>query len=162
MGYAMTISMHGNVSVAGQSQAVRRAGRRHRRLEGRVGGRGRDGDRRADLTKLTARGGSKTAKLKSVTTTVKISNDGRMLSGTDLSAFGPARTGVPGGSQFMPILPDHPVKPGDSWSQGYEQASGLGYGTVEHPRDRDAREARDPKAATRSRWCRPRRPSRST
>jgi hypothetical protein len=130
MGYAMTISMHGNVSAGGRSQAVTA------QVAGDIGWKvlSVDADGTATvalhLTKLTAQSGSKSAKLKAVTTTVKISNDGRLLSGTDLSAFGPARTGVPGGSQFMPILPDHPVKPGDSWSQGYEQASGLGYGTV--------------------------------
>jgi hypothetical protein len=31
----------------------------------------------------------------------------------------------------MPILPDHAVKPGDSWSEGYQQTSDLGYAPVD-------------------------------
>jgi len=131
MGYAMSMSMNGTLSVEGQSQQF------DARVSGNVAWKvaSVDADGTATvalhLTKLSARSGSKTLKLKATTVTVKASRGGRLLSGTDLSVFGRSQSGVPGGSQFMPILPDHPVKPGDSWSPGYQQSSDLGYGPID-------------------------------
>jgi hypothetical protein len=131
MAYSMSLSMNGTLSVEGQSEPVAA------NVDGHLGWKvvSVDADGTATvamhLTKLSARAGSKTVKLKATTVTVKISHDGRLLSGTDLSVLGRSQSGLPGGSQFMPILPDHAVKPGDSWSEGYQQTSDLGYAPID-------------------------------
>ena len=131
MGYAMTLSMNGTLSVEGQTQQIDARVSGH--IAWKVASVDADGTATVELhlTKLAARSGSKSVKLKATTVTVKVSRDGRLLSGTDLSVLGRTQSGLPGGSQFMPILPDHPVKPGDSWSQGYQQSSDLGYGPID-------------------------------
>jgi hypothetical protein len=131
MSYLMSLHLDGTLSVDGQSQQIAAT------VDGRIGWKvvSVDADGTATvamhLTKVVAGIGTKTVKLKATTVAVKVSHDGRLLSGTDLSVFGHSQSGLPGGSQFMPILPDHPVKPGDSWSEGYQQASDLGYAPIE-------------------------------
>jgi hypothetical protein len=55
---------------------------------------------------------------------MQITPDGRVLTGANLGITtgdvgGP---GVPGMDQFLPVLPDRPVVPGDTWSTYFEQA----------------------------------------
>src|SRR5690348_4942623 len=54
---------------------------------------------------------------------MKVAKDGRVLS-VNGNAFGsstplPGMTGTQGGVVSV-ILPDHPVKPGDKWTKGYD------------------------------------------
>jgi len=60
----------------------------------------------------------------------RIASDGQMVSGSELTVGGSGAAGPPGTSEFTPILPDHAVKPGDSWSRTYEQANPFGEGTL--------------------------------
>src|SRR5439155_12558169 len=64
------------------------------------------------------------------TVQARIASDGRMVSGSELTLGGSGAAGLPGTSEFTPILPDHAVKPGDSWSRTYEQANPFGEGTL--------------------------------
>ncbi len=130
IGYTMTMSMQGTISIGNGSQPVDVS------AKGRIGWTvlsvDSDGVATVELRfdQMSVAAGGKSVKTKPTTVTVKISKDGRLLSGTDLSVFGREPSGLPGGSQFVPILPDHPVKPGDSWSEGYEQTNDLGYGSI--------------------------------
>lgn len=68
------------------------------------------------------------------TMTMKIAKDGTIVedSGLGLSSLsGTGGAGLPGmGSQLTPILPDHPVSPGDTWNKDYSQELPYGMGTM--------------------------------
>src|SRR5204862_5383203 len=55
--------------------------------------------------------------------TILVARDGRILTadvglgGGDV--FGPAFSSS---GQFVPLLPDHPVNPGDAWTKAYDQS----------------------------------------
>ncbi len=129
-GYAMSMEMKGALLIGGKSRQF------DARVDGHVGWTvasvDADGTATVEmhLAKLRTRSGSTTYRPHATTITVKVSRDGRLLSGTDLAVFGRSQSGLPGASQFMPILPDHTVKPGDSWSEGYQQTSDLGYAPI--------------------------------
>jgi hypothetical protein len=61
------------------------------------------------------------------TSRIRVAKDGRILSADfGLSGLGTNRPGdlgslVPGGDQFMPLLPDHPVEVGDTWTKSFDQ-----------------------------------------
>ena len=64
---------------------------------------------------------------------MKVASDGRIVSingtslgGNPFSAFSP--TG--GGGFISAVLPDNAVKPGDTWSKDYDQASTMGAGSI--------------------------------
>jgi hypothetical protein len=130
--YVMALTMNGTLSIAGNSQDV--TGGLDARVSWRVTSVDPDGIAEVQLTmsKISAHSEGKTSKIAGpITVEVKIAPDGRILSGTDLSALGDFAGGLPGGSQFVPVLPDHPVKPGDTWSMGYRQTNTVGYGSVD-------------------------------
>lgn len=65
---------------------------------------------------------------------MKVAKDGRVLSGNG-DAFGsstalPGMTGTQGGV-VSAILPDHPVKPGDTWTKTYDEPNPLGTGAIQ-------------------------------
>jgi hypothetical protein len=61
------------------------------------------------------------------TTTIQVAPDGRILVGGDLaSTTGGSGFSFPGTDQFTPILPDHPVKPGDTWTKTFDQTLPFG------------------------------------
>lgn len=64
---------------------------------------------------------------------MKVAKDGRVLS-VNGNAFGtstalPGMTGTQGGV-VSAILPDHPVKPGDTWTKSYDQPNPLGTSAI--------------------------------
>jgi hypothetical protein len=64
---------------------------------------------------------------------MKVAKDGRVLS-VNGNAFGssatlPGMTGTQGGV-VSAILPDHPVKPGDTWTKSYDQPNPLGGSSI--------------------------------
>jgi hypothetical protein len=64
---------------------------------------------------------------------MKVAKDGRVLS-VNGNAFGsstalPGMTGMQGGL-VSAILPDHPVKPGDTWTKSYDEPNPLGTSAV--------------------------------
>ncbi|MBO0686468.1 MAG: hypothetical protein J2P45_25245, partial [Candidatus Dormibacteraeota bacterium] len=64
----------------------------------------------------------------------QVSPAGEILSGGSTSvpplalAMGQG-LGPPGTDQFLAVLPDHPVKPGDTWSKTYSRSSPFGQGS---------------------------------
>jgi hypothetical protein len=64
---------------------------------------------------------------------MKVAKDGRVLS-VNGNAFGtsttlPGMTGAQGGV-VSAILPDHPVKPGDTWTKSYDEPNPLGTSSI--------------------------------
>ncbi len=69
------------------------------------------------------------------TMTTRIAPDGRFLTadGVQLSGAGSTgRVGFPGMGQMTPILPDHPVAPGDSWSKTFSVPFPFGKGSIDY------------------------------
>ena len=72
------------------------------------------------------------------TTRIRVARDGRILSADfGLSGLGSNRPGdlgslVPGTDQFMPLLPDHPVKVGDTWTKAFDQDLPFGMGRLRY------------------------------
>jgi hypothetical protein len=67
--------------------------------------------------------------------TMRIAPDGRVLTAGGLSFSSSAQTagtGFPGMDQMTPLLPDHPVAPGDSWTKDFSQDFPFGAGTIEY------------------------------
>ena len=82
--------------------------------------------------KMTVNGASNTTTTTTTTNVdMKIASDGRIVS-INGSTFGnnslPGATGAQGGL-LSAILPDKPVKPGDTWSKSYDQPNPLGSGS---------------------------------
>jgi hypothetical protein len=64
---------------------------------------------------------------------IRVAPDGRVLSSSDLglgSVLGGSGLQLPGSSQISPLLPDDPVKPGDTWKKDYTQAFPFGAGRI--------------------------------
>ncbi len=65
------------------------------------------------------------------TTRIQVARDGRILVGGDLaSTTGGSGFAFPGSDQFTPVLPDHPVKPGDTWTRSFDQTLPFGGGSL--------------------------------
>ena len=64
-------------------------------------------------------------------TTIRMAKDGRILTA---GGFGPTGansfSNLPGTDQFTPLLPDHSVKPGDTWTKSFTQAFPFGSGSL--------------------------------
>ena len=64
---------------------------------------------------------------------IQIAKDGRLLSGGGLSeTTGFSGFSLPGSDQFTPLLPDHPVKPGDVWTKDFEVPFPFGGGSIRY------------------------------
>jgi hypothetical protein len=62
---------------------------------------------------------------------IRLARDGRILTaGVFAPAGGNSFSQLPGTDQFTPLLPDHPVKPGDTWSKSFDQAFPFGSGAL--------------------------------
>jgi hypothetical protein len=67
--------------------------------------------------------------------TMRITPDGRILSMNGLALGGSMDSGglgFPGMGQLTPILPNHPVSPGDSWRKRFSQKFPFGRGTIRY------------------------------
>ena len=68
--------------------------------------------------------GQPTAPAPSAPVTLRIASDGRILTGGGfggIDATDPIGAVFDGTDQFVPLLPDHPVSPGDTWTKAYDQ-----------------------------------------
>jgi hypothetical protein len=65
---------------------------------------------------------------------MRIARDGRILSsgGVALGSEDGTGTAFPGTDQFMPILPDEKVPPGDTWAKSYTTRFPLGEGAIRY------------------------------
>jgi hypothetical protein len=90
------------------------------------------------LSNMTAGSGGKSASAgMDRSFNVRMTRDGRILSGGGVGNLaGGSTAGVPGMDQFTPLLPDHPVKPGDTWTKDFDQANPFGKGSF-HYQSRD-------------------------
>jgi hypothetical protein len=63
---------------------------------------------------------------------IRVARSGEILTGGDLGSASGGSSGFqfPGADQFTPILPDHPVSPGDTWSKNFSQAFPFGSGSL--------------------------------
>ena len=63
---------------------------------------------------------------------IRVAPDGRVLSSSDLGLGSVGGTGLqlPGSGQISPLLPDHPVRPGDTWKKDFTQAFPFGAGRL--------------------------------
>jgi type IV pilus assembly protein PilA len=70
------------------------------------------------------------------TTRIRVAKDGRILSAgfqiTDLASNSDLGSLVPGSDQFMPLLPDHPVEVGDTWTKSFDQEMPFGMGRLRY------------------------------
>jgi hypothetical protein len=76
--------------------------------------------------------------LPSQTSTIRVAKDGRILSGgLEFRGFENSDFGslVPGSNQFLPLLPDQPVKPGDTWTKKFDQDLPFGMGRLRYSVD---------------------------
>jgi hypothetical protein len=93
----------------------------------------------SDFTLKSVSGGvtNTTTGLPSNTVNVKLRSDGTVvgINGSDLTTGSPgsplgAFSGLGGGFFVAAVLPDHPVKAGDTWTKSYDQTDPKGTGTV--------------------------------
>lgn len=63
---------------------------------------------------------------------MKITSDGRIVSVNGSAFTNGSLPGISGteGGLITAILPDHPVKPGDTWTKDYDQAMPMGKGSI--------------------------------
>jgi len=97
------------------------------------------GDGVADVTvtltgvtsKVSAAGQTSTTSPTLPAIEMKIAPDGRVLSANGLSFSGGSPFGSVGSNTSeSAVLPDNPVKPGDTWTKTYDRANPIGSGTV--------------------------------
>jgi hypothetical protein len=69
-----------------------------------------------------------------LTVQMKVARDGRILTAGNLALTGSSSTtqGFPGTDQFLPLLPDHPVKPGDAWDKTFDQSIPFDIGKIHY------------------------------
>jgi hypothetical protein len=65
---------------------------------------------------------------------IRVARDGRVLTAgnIELAGQGDAGTLFPGSDQFIPLLPDHPVQPGDYWTKNFDQEFPFGAGHLHY------------------------------
>jgi hypothetical protein len=97
-----------------------------------------DADGVADV-EVSIRGGSIRANGQSVPVPdqerlrMRVAPDGRILKGGLLSSSAPSSgAGIPGMDQLAPLLPDGPVKPGESWRKEFSIPAPFGEGEVSY------------------------------
>ena len=73
--------------------------------------------------------GSGTTTLGPASVVLQIGADGRIQSGA-AAQIGGRIPSIPGSDQLTPVLPGHPVKPGDSWDKAYSRLNPYGRGEI--------------------------------
>lgn len=90
----------------------------------------------ASVRHVTVSVNGKTVKVPAMShLTFQVGQDGQMISGDAMaltSGSSSSGTSVPGLDQFTPLLPDHSVKPGDSWSKTFDQPNPFGTGSIHY------------------------------
>jgi hypothetical protein len=130
--YDVRLGMNGTISMQGQQLPFKMV--MDQVLAWRVESTDSDGTATVAVTMETraaAINGQPAPTIPTQTSRIRVARDGRILSadfglaGLSNSDFGSL---VPGGDQFMPLLPDHPVKVGDSWTKDFDQELPFGMG----------------------------------
>jgi hypothetical protein len=65
---------------------------------------------------------------------IRVARDGRVLTAGNIALAGQGDAGTlfPGSDQFVPLLPDHPVQPGDYWTKNFDQDFPFGSGHLRY------------------------------
>jgi hypothetical protein len=82
---------------------------------------------------VEASANGQTVKTPNVETKIRISPDGRIVDGEGLlPSTGGTTDFLPGSDQFAPLLPDHPVRVGEEWTQDFDRPFPLGSGDIHY------------------------------
>src|SRR5262249_9201855 len=132
--YALSMTMDGTIRSGSQSGPLK--GTITETLSWKVASVDAKGIGTVQLTAANISGnfnGQPVSNTPSYTSTIQIAPDGRILVGGDLaSTTGGSGFDFPGTDQFTPILPDHPVKPGDTWTKAFDQTLPFGGGNLSY------------------------------
>ena len=69
-----------------------------------------------------------------VSVEIRVAKDGRILTAGNLAIADASSSSqaFPGTDQFLPLLPDHPVNPGDAWEKVFDQDFPFGGGKIRY------------------------------
>jgi hypothetical protein len=133
--YAVHMGMQGTMSMQGQQQPLNM--QMDQTISWRVESVDGDGTATVAVTTEIANGqmnGEPMPAMPPQTTRIRVAKDGRMLSMGNLTLTSATDFGsfMPGTDQFMPLLPDHPVDVGDSWTKKFDQDLPFGMGSLQY------------------------------
>jgi len=132
--YALSMNMDGTIRAGTQSGPLK--GTIAETLSWKVESVDAKGVATVELTAANISGnfnGQPVANTSAYTSRIQVARDGRILVGGDLtSTTGGSGFDFPGTDQFTPVLPDHPVKPGDTWTKSFDQTLPFGGGDLSY------------------------------
>ncbi|HEY3208346.1 MAG TPA: hypothetical protein VGL18_00920 [Actinomycetota bacterium] len=135
--YDVHLGMQGTISAQGQQMPLNM--QMDQTISWRVESTDSDGTATVAVTATTESAqfnGQPAPAIPSQTTRIRVAKDGRILSaGFEISGFASNSdlgSLVPGSDQFMPLLPDHPVNVGDSWTKRFDQELPFGMGRLRY------------------------------
>lgn len=135
--YDVNIGMQGTISAQGQQMPFNM--HMDQSISWRVVSTDSEGTATVAVTAKTKSAqfnGQPAPAMPSETTRIRVAKDGRILSaGFEISGFGSNSdlgSLVPGSDQFMPLLPDHPINVGDSWTKRFDQDLPFGMGRLRY------------------------------
>ena len=132
--YALSMNMDGTITAGTQSGPLK--GTIAETLSWKVVSVDAKGVATVELTASNISGnfnGQPVANASQYTSQIQVARDGRILVGGDLtSTTGGSGFDFPGTDQFTPVLPDHPVKPGETWTKSFDQTLPFGGGDLSY------------------------------
>ena len=132
--YALSMNMDGTITAGTQSGPLK--GTIAETLSWKVVSVDPKGVATVELSAANISGnfnGQPVANTSEYTSRIQVARDGRILVGGDLaSTTGGSGFDFPGTDQFTPVLPDHPVKPGDTWTKSFDQTLPFGGGDLSY------------------------------
>jgi hypothetical protein len=134
--YRILMSVDATLSVPGVAKDVPLRGTMHQIIAVRVVSVGPNGTATLEVTTETASFTDENGRMFPVPagekTRIQIAKDGTYVSVSKLGMVSVESRGVtlPGMDRFTPFLPDHPVKPGDSWTNEVEVPVPVGDGAL--------------------------------
>jgi hypothetical protein len=133
--YAVHMGMQGTMSMQGQQQPLNM--QMDQTISWRVESVDGDGTATVAVTTEIVSGqynGQPMPAMPPQTTRIRVAKDGRMLSVGNLTLTSATDFGsfMPGTDQFMPLLPDHPVDVGDSWTKKFDQDLPFRMGSLQY------------------------------
>lgn len=136
--YGIQMSMQGTMNVQGQQQPFNM--QMDQNVSWQVESVDGEGTATVAVTTEVVSGqlnGQPAPALPAQTTRIRVAKDGRMLSVGNLALTSPTDFGsfMPGTDQIMPLLPDHPVDVGDSWTKKFDQDLPFGMGSLKYSVD---------------------------
>ena len=133
--YQMALTFNGTISAGGQQVPFNM--KASEMISWKVDSVDQDGTANVSMSieKLSATvNGTKTPAELPPPVKIRVAKDGRVLTAGNIELAGQGDVGTlfPGSDQFVPLLPDHPVKPGDYWSKSFDQDFPFGSGHLHY------------------------------